>query len=714
MSHEEINKLINIYHNSHDVQSLCLTLVHDLRSDFILISWYITENLWYIPIIYDEYIDEKINTNKNNEQEGWYINEEPNETNIPITHTPINNYQIYKYDTHIILCDSVVNISNVYSFVCEAYIRSLAAKDLKRRYKYRQELLLSNICHSIRTPLNGILHMTNMLMVTDRTLDNQEHLSDDDDENVNSSRSNSITSINKYIPSSQITRLNKDHLNNLNRSTISLTNNIFDIIDMTQLDIGKLKITKDVFNIRELINQVIAITKTLTRQSNVRFEYHIEEIVPDYAYSDPKRIKQILINLIENAFYNTDEGEVILYVNASLVHLDQEDIDYMPITNTIIVDTDENNQYNLTFSVSDSGNGISVKMQSLIFKPPEVLCNTKQYGISLRVSYLLANILGGGLRIVYSVPDKGSTFEFNIIVYEEEPPIFDSNTLKILNSKRVLLVDDDNNKINLCKVMDHYGIIYTIASSYEEVLILHINKKYDLVICKTQLKTENGIKIAEQLRCSWTHTLFMALIDDPVKLPKGLFHEYITLPVEEFTFKNKLLTIFNTNYDSVEHDDTYILVVEDEPINRIIIEKLLRTKGYNKVDLVSNGIEALTMINNDINYYDMILIDIRMPIMSGFELAENISNIYKDKICPKILGVTAQMIMDDEPKEYLKDFIYKPIDIDELDTKIKQMMVKQTQSPFISIPILNTSLSSTTPILSDTAHVLIGSRQNNT
>jgi CheY-like chemotaxis protein len=125
--------------------------------------------------------------------------------------------------------------------------------------------------------------------------------------------------------------------------------------------------------------------------------------------------------------------------------------------------------------------------------------------------------------------------------------------------------------------------------------------------------------------------------------------------------------MFSTNYNT---DDISILAVEDEQINRIIIEKLLRAKGYTDIGMASNGKEALKILKS--NKYTIVLVDIRMPIMSGFEFARHMHTLF-GKNRPRLIGITAQMIMEDDPKELFDDFVYKPVDIDELDKKIKNI-----------------------------------------
>jgi CheY-like chemotaxis protein len=117
-----------------------------------------------------------------------------------------------------------------------------------------------------------------------------------------------------------------------------------------------------------------------------------------------------------------------------------------------------------------------------------------------------------------------------------------------------------------------------------------------------------------------------------------------------------------------------VLIVEDEQINRIVLDKILRQLGYKNIDTANNGEDAIKMFN--VNHYDILLIDIRMPFMTGFELADKIYDICikLNKSVPAMLGITAQLLMDNDTKPWFKHFIYKPIDMHELDVKMKQLL----------------------------------------
>lgn len=607
-------KLINIYRNSPSVENLCKYLKHDLLCDFILVYWYVNNGFWFIPIIYDGLIEDALNDNKGL---NWYVNEEPTSTNIPIRHSKLTDVMIIKSKSAGILLSKInpSQIDPTYKFTIETFIETMALNDLLRRQKIKQEIMLSNISHSIRTPLNGILHMTNSI-------------------------------INSSVPQ-------KDHLEFLKQSSVALATNIFDIVDMTKLELGKLNINREVFNLYDMIASVITLANQLNKSNTVVLDSYIEKSVPEYICGDQKRIKQILINLLENSLQYTTNGEIYLYVSSTVVSLQNEDSER---ENSLIANTDElyssESQYLINFVVKDTGSGMDELTQKNLFKPLELIDNSKPHGLSLRISFMLANVLNGKLSLLYSKPSVGSCFEFSLVANEEEQPAVITNTLKSLKNKNIILFDDTNDHTSMSKFLIKYKTNLTVVSSIEELSVLHSDKKVDMVIIKS--------------------------INEVIENIKQIFPDCLYLIVEpllEFNlieFKIKLIDLFGRKKPPKAFK---ILVAEDEQINRIVIEKLLKQLGYQKIDLANNGDEALKMIKDNIGYYDVILIDIRMPLMNGFELANNIKKLYdsNDLQLPRMIGITAQVILKNERKPWFNDFVYKPIDIKDLENMIKKI-----------------------------------------
>ncbi len=674
-SNISIEKIIGAYYNDPKLENLNKILYYDTECNFIMICWKVGFGFWYVASIYDNLIDDRVNDNSNN---GWYIREEPTVNNIPVRHSRIITSKIIQTKNTKIICgfsgclspvSSEMKLSKIssssYIFAINAYTEKLYMMDMLLRQKNKQEMMLSSISHSIRTPLNGILHITDNLLKNNDSikssdlLNNNTYRSDTTSNKSNdttSNKSNDTTS-NKYVAS------NISQLSYLNQSAMALATNIFDIIDMTKLELGKLKIEKIVFNVRDMIFSVMNIAHNLNKTKSINLDVYIEDSVPEYIYSDAKRIKQILINLLENSLQYCKSGDILLYVSSNIINLINEDKDR---ENSIIENTHElynaDMQYVINFSIRDTGPGMSNAIKEQIFYPVEFLKNSTHQGISLRISYMLANILGGNLHIVYSEPNKGTCIELNIIAPEEQQPTYLSNTIKSLKGKNVLLLDMTNDRINICKVLEKYGLSYIITSSYEEISVLHSGKKIDLVI----IKSDNNI----DLICNDIHRLFPNI--KILYIGNILSKQYdfiLDTNSDEQTIKIKLLEVFSYKQTSKNKN---ILIAEDEPVNRIVIEKILNQLGYTNITLAINGEETLKLFENNLQFYDVILIDIKMPGMSGFDVADKIHDLcekYKIKD-PKMIGVTAQMIIDENHKPWFNTFIYKPINIQDLEQKL--------------------------------------------
>lgn len=665
-----VEKLIDVYKNAPSVENLYKILIYELDCDFVMISWAVSKQYWYIAYIYDSGMEKQI------PDTGWYLNSEPDETNIPIKHSKLCNVLsikstlgkiIYaKITTHertvsprsikgstpIVELESVTRVDSLpphtfiidptYRFIVEAFLDKIAYNDMIKRQKRMQEAMLSNISHSIRTPLNGILHMCN---------------------SIRESASTSGAEFNSGKVSEQ--------LEYLNQSAVTLATNIFDIIDLTKLELGKLSLNKEVFNVREMITTVMSLANSLNKNKNVTLDYYVAPSVPDYIYSDRKRIKQILINLLENSLLYTTTGEISLLVDSTIINLSEEDSGR---ENSIVENShgmyDTAIQHSISFIVKDTGSGMDEQTKSILFKPSEITTDTKQHGISLKISNMLSSLLNGKLSLVHSEPGKGSCFEFNIVACEEEMPERQTRTLNALKGKTVLLIDATSERIELCKVLEKYNMKYTISSTYEEAIILHSAKSFDMVIIHDdELEAYKDIK---------THInvgilLGIGDVSKPTKLT--MFTDVMSVPSNSEQYKVKILELFNSSSDHKNiFDKCKILVVEDEQINRIVIEKILRQLGYKKIYLAVNGHDALKQY--DFVNPDIMLIDIRMPLMNGFELAEHVHHmcILRNTEEPKMLGVTAQVVLEDDIKPWFKDFVYKPIDIFELDKKIHELL----------------------------------------
>lgn len=608
---------IRAYHNSPTAENLAKIIIHDYQCDLLIIAWYVYLDCWFVPVLQDP--EKKIADTNNNK--GWYFMDEPTTQKNMLSKKMLN----LKYSYHEISVKGAKIIlgwnTNVTitenadkTFSITAFLENIYTKNLIERFNVRQELMLSNISHIIKTPLNGIIHMTKDII---------EGKTDD----------------------------SKTCMKYLNQSVMNLATGIMDVIDTAKLEMGKILVEREILNIRDLVCTTIDIIQKLYASHPTNIGYNIDSNVPEYIYSDKKRLKQIIINLIENAIHHTPCGEIFLNVSAITVDLNAENGNIDNFSNT--------DQHEITFSVKDSGMGLSPEAAANVFKPDELAENSKSNGMHIKISYMLAKLLNGNLKLDYSYPNIGSSYSLRLVVYEEEPPIYVNNTLKNLNGKSILFITDTGSKVIACKVFEKHKINYITASHMEELILLHNEKKFDLIVMQVldinnfDIKSIYGktpiLIIGDHIRRDFTYTL-----------------------AEDYdmeSFKLKIVDIFH-HTENFDNTKIRILFVEDEQINRIVMEKILRVSGFTAVTICSTALEALNIYKNNKDAFDIILTDIRLPIMSGFEMADA---MYKINPNVKILGVTAQLIMENEIRPYMKEFLYKPIETDKLQKKIKEM-----------------------------------------
>ncbi len=635
-----------------DSKSVCLYAAKIFFANIIIISWCITDNIWYIPYIYDGEFHQNVSTDL---EPGWHMFEEPYFGNIPQNFT-IPHYNKHSFGNKIVIYNSENNTHPTHDemSLLILYMDNLYYQDNLKRQRIRMEIMLSNFCHSIRTPLNGILHISSQLLADSNISGNYITPS--------LSKSSSPSSYKSEITRSLVSINNMQYLKN---SAVALAGSLFDMIDITLLKLNKLKIKKTTFNTRDLINDIIGVANDISNNTKVNIIYHVYDDVPEYIYSDYKRIKQIVVNILENSIKFTTEGTISLIVTAEMTNVGITES--MSSLGSSIM-----NQYEIKFSVQDTGTGMSEQAQRVLFMPFEILNDAKQYGIGLRISYLLAKELNSVLRLKESKLNVGSTFEFILTTYEDIDAKEECVNSEILENKHALVVSNSTDKVVICKILNNYGMSYNTASSYEEVLILYTNKQFDVLICDWQIKFNSDINLISHIKNIWNETPVIGIIDNSLATPKKIFDNTIEVPIDEFELVDKLITTFNKKTITNLEEKIRILIVEDEKINRIIFEKILHERGYRNVDMAINGKEAINHIKYAAKQYDLIITDIRMPIMTGFEMADELYNLYGEN-CPKMIGATAQMVMDNELRPYLNTFIYKPIDMDILDNLIKKI-----------------------------------------
>jgi signal transduction histidine kinase/CheY-like chemotaxis protein len=611
-----MDKIIDVYQNNPTIENLYKILRFDIKCNLIITVYKIGKN-YYVPSIFLD--DALISINQ------WYT-KEPKIENITlgsfefITYINSKNaYLIYanrelKTSTDVSRLSLTESISSehpsmpdlvflppasfiinyLYKFVITIYIETLSINYQLTHQKNKQERMLCNISHSVRTPLNGILHMTDVI---------------------------SNTKLCKKCSKTEIV----ESIGYLKQSTLSLSNSMIDIIDLTKMELGKLKTNFKIFDLRDLIYSTTDIISSIGR---IIPNVYISPSVPAGLYSDPKFIKQIIVNLLENAVTHTENGSIMLYVDSIEIDCNAEDNNENDISAKF---------YQLSISVMDTGHGLDEKVKQKIFSPIDMIDDSD--GLSLKICRSLAELLNGKLLLDYS-DSGGTSFTLQLLISDGILPEKKESTFSIL------IIDDTSNTTNTLEtstyLTDTSNTNITYANSLEEAVVCYSDIKFDIVISESEITNLN-----------WSNIIVYDN-NDALTYKNGIY--YVS---KKYLYQN-----FDKIMDTIIYDLS-ILVVEDEKINRIVIEKILKKLGYKKITIANDGESALEILSH--GKYNIALIDIRMPGMSGFELADKIHEAYPEI---KMIGVTAQIIDEYKTKPWFCEFIYKPINIEELSKKL--------------------------------------------
>lgn len=511
-----------------------------------------------------------------------------------------------------------------------------------------KSLFLAKMSHEIRTSLNGVIGMTELLLDTKLSAQQLEF--------------------------SETIRVSGE----------ALLNVINDVLDYSKIESGHLQLHNSDFDLQLLLDQTVEIVIGQAYRKRIEIGSFVEPDVPEFCYGDACRIRQILNNLITNAVKFTKKGEISIWIKL----LKREEA-----------------HLTLLIEISDTGVGMDKATINRLFNPymqasPSIAMKYGGSGLGLCISKQLIELMGGNIT-VESEPSVGSTFTFTLQLKESRNqgvPYF--KTYPEFKHARVLCVDDSPiNQKMISHLLTSWGIQCDVANNSTKAIAMLVSAQeskqpYTLMLIDDCMPTMNGIeliKIIRQLKevAKTPVILLLSLgfpfhqeefenldiyhsISKPIH-PKKLYDDLVAV-----ILKKQKLTVERavSRNENNKQFHGHVLLAEDNFINQQICLGIMTKFGL-AVDVVSSGLEAIQA--HKANHYDLILMDCQMPEMDGYHATMKIRKIEEGKgVHIPIIAMTAHALRGDREKcieAGMDDYVSKPIIVKKLNEVLSRWLV---------------------------------------
>lgn len=516
---------------------------------------------------------------------------------------------------------------------------AVKAIEVAKKAVQAKSIFLATMSHEIRTPMNGVMGMTSMLMNT------------------------------------KLSEEQTDYINVIDASTEALLSVINDILDFSKIESGHMNLNEHSFDLHKCVEDVIDLFAGKSVATGINLYYEIDPSLPELIITDSVRLRQVLINLLNNALKFTDEGEVYLKIYPQ--ERSEENV-------------------KITFEVRDTGIGISQTEIPRLFKPFSQVdsSSTRKFGgtgLGLVISQRLVNLMKGSIE-VDSEEGKGSLFSFTIEAgmkpLQQATSVPD--TFPDQGEKSILLLDSHQTNQRILKTqLEAWKFSATVADTENKALeLLSSDHAFHLVIMDDQIP--DAIKLIKKIKAKTpqlpivllsakaegakkgTRDLLFGVLHKPAKnkqLLKLIYEALNYLPKEPAPHANDKKIMPAEGFSDLYPLE--ILLAEDNMINIKLIGTVFGKLGYT-IDVVHDGYQAYK--KSEQKEYDLILMDVLMPELDGLEATAKIRALPGKQ--PVIIALTANAMPGDKDKcmeAGMDDYLTKPINLEQLISSLKRV-----------------------------------------